>query len=111
MNLWKRSDIHLNDLEVPMITCNNSRMRLFYGSLRSIKLLLSILIAPLFLFAADNSVPEGTRITLQTNETLSTKLNAEGDAFTAVVTTPVYYGDRVVIPKGSVVNGSISRIL
>jgi type IV secretory pathway VirB10-like protein len=59
----------------------------------------------------ENGVPEGTRITLQMNETLSTKFNAEGDAFTAVVTTPVYFGDRVVIPKGSVVNGSISRIL
>jgi len=86
-------------------------MRHYFGSFRSIKILLSILMAPLFLLAADNNVSEGTRITLQLNETLSTKSNAEGDAFTAVVTMPVYLGGRIVIPKGSVVNGSISRIL
>lgn len=94
-----------------MISCNNNNMGHYCSSFRSINLLLSILLAPLFMFAADNSVPEGTRITLQLNETLSTKSNAEGDSFTAVVTTPVYLSDRVVIPKGSVVNGSISRIL
>jgi hypothetical protein len=86
-------------------------MKHYFGSFISIKLLLSILLAPLALLAADTGVPEGTRITLQLNETLSTKLNSEGDAFTAVVTTPVYLSDRVIIPKGSVINGSISRIL
>jgi hypothetical protein len=45
------------------------------------------------------------------NKNLSTKTNSEGDPFTAVVTMPVYLGDRMVIPKGSLVNGSISRIL
>jgi hypothetical protein len=111
MNHWKRFCIHLNDLEAPMISCDNSRMRISYCTFRSIKLLFSILLAPLFLFSVDNTVPEGSRITLQLNETLSTKMNAEGDTFTAVVTTPVYLGNRVGIPKGSVVNGSISRIL
>jgi type IV secretion system protein VirB10 len=94
-----------------MISCNNNGMQHYFGSFRSIKIFLSILMAPLFLLAADNNVSEGTRITLQLNETLSTKSNAEGDAFTAVVTMPVYLGGRIVIPKGSVVNGSISRIL
>jgi hypothetical protein len=41
---------------------------------------------------------------------LSTRVNSEGDAFTAVVTAPVYLGDRMVIPKGSKVTGSIARI-
>jgi type IV secretion system protein VirB10 len=60
---------------------------------------------------SDFSLPEGTRIVLQLNDHLSTRLNAEGDAFTANVIVPVYQGDHLLIPKGSVVTGSISRVL
>jgi hypothetical protein len=56
-------------------------------------------------------LPEGTRIVLQLNDHLSTRLNAEGDPFTANVIAPVYQGDRLVIPKGSTVSGSISRVV
>ncbi len=61
--------------------------------------------------ASDAILPDGTRISLQLNDHLSTKVNNEGDSFTAVVITPVYLGDRIVIPKGSLVAGSISRII
>lgn len=61
--------------------------------------------------AGEVTVAEGTRITLQLNEHLSTKLNNEGDSFTAVVSVPVFQGDRLVIPKGSIVSGSISRVV
>jgi hypothetical protein len=61
--------------------------------------------------AADVNLPDGTQITLQLNDTLSTASNMEGDKFTAVVAMPVYLGDRIVIPKGSLVTGSVSRIL
>ena len=61
--------------------------------------------------AADVRLPDGTQITLQLNDTLSTASNTEGDKFTAVVAMPVYFGDRIVIPKGSVVTGSVSRVL
>jgi len=60
--------------------------------------------------ALDAVIPEGKQLSLQLNESLSTEVNKEGDSFTAVVTTPFYSGDRVVIPKGSVVNGSVSRV-
>jgi hypothetical protein len=56
-------------------------------------------------------VPEGTKISLQLNSTLSTKSNNEGDSFTATVIAPVYLKDRLVIPKGSIVTGSVSHIL
>jgi hypothetical protein len=56
-------------------------------------------------------LPEGTRISLQLNDHLSTKQNLEGDPFTANVIAPVYLGDRLIIPKGSIVSGSISRVL
>ncbi len=57
------------------------------------------------------TVTEGTSISLQMNEHLSTKFNCEGDSFTAVVSAPVLVGERIAIPKGSIVNGSISRVV
>jgi len=61
--------------------------------------------------AEDAQLPKGTQITLRLNDTLSTASNMEGDEFTAVVVLPVYLGDRIVVPKGSVITGSVSRIL
>jgi hypothetical protein len=61
--------------------------------------------------ASGIAVPEGTVIGLQLNNHLSTKTNSEGDSFTAVVTTPIFLNERIAIPKGSTVTGSISRIL
>jgi len=57
------------------------------------------------------TLAQGTRISLHLNDYLSTKSNNEGDPFTATVAAPVYLGDRLMIPKGSLVTGSISRIL
>ncbi len=74
-------------------------------------LMLPLLMQPVSLAAAETILPESTRITLQLNNHLSTKVNSEGDVFTAYVTTAVSLGDRIVVPKGSVVTGSISRII
>jgi len=57
------------------------------------------------------TLPVGTKIALQLDDHLSTKLNSEGDSFTAKVIVPVYLGDRMAVPKGSIVTGSISRIV
>jgi hypothetical protein len=56
-------------------------------------------------------IPEGTQITLELNDHLSTKLSKEGDIFTAIVTAPVYVSERLVIPKGSLVTGNVSRVI
>ena len=56
-------------------------------------------------------LPKGTQITLRLNDTLSTASNMEGDEFTAAVANPVYLGSMIAIPRGSVVTGSVSRIL
>lgn len=61
--------------------------------------------------AGEATLPEGTRISLQLNDHLSTKQNLEGDPFTANVIAPVFLGDRLIIPKGSVVSGVVSRVL
>ncbi len=74
-------------------------------------LLTALLMQSASIAASDTVLPEKTRITLQLNNKLSTRVNSEGDAFTAYVTAPVLIGDKIVIPKGSVVTGSISRII
>ena len=60
--------------------------------------------------ASEITVAQGTRISVELNDHLSTKLNTEGDPFRANVTAPVYQGERLVIPKGSILIGSVSRI-
>jgi hypothetical protein len=94
-----------------MLSCNNYIMKQRGIICQGFILLFVLFLSPISQAAADTVLPEGTRITLQLNNPLSTKSNSEGDTFTAVVTMPVYLGNQMVIPKGSVVNGSISRIL
>lgn len=53
-------------------------------------------------------VPEGTVITVRTNETLGSKTSHAGDAFTATTMEPVQVGDKVVIPKGSEAGGTVT---
>ena len=93
-----------------MFPCKKARMT-FRLIMLQIIISAALLLQPLELRAADTILPEGTRISLQLNDDLSTKSNSEGDAFTAIVMAPVNLGDKIVIPKGSVVNGSISRMI
>ena len=53
---------------------------------------------------------KGTKIYLHLNDHLSTKLNRDGDVFTAEVVVPVFFKGRLVIPKGSIVTGYVSRV-
>lgn len=92
-----------------MMACKNSEM-VNRSVTMTCALLLFLVSLPRISPAADIIVPEGTRISLQLNDRISTAKNAEGDPFKAIVTEPVYVGDRIAIPKGSVVSGSISRI-
>jgi hypothetical protein len=57
------------------------------------------------------TLAQGTGISLQLNDHLSTKNNSEGDPFSAIVIKPVYQGEHLIIPKGSTITGSISRIV
>jgi hypothetical protein len=57
------------------------------------------------------AIVKGTRISLQLNHYLSTKLNSQGDDFSATVTEPIRQEEHLVLPKGSIVSGSISRII
>jgi hypothetical protein len=94
-----------------MLLCKNKEMKQFRSFTLGLALMLALAMCQVCLAGSDTVLPEGTKITLQLNDHLSTKANSEGDSFTAVVMFPVYLGDRMVIPKGSVVKGSISRII
>lgn len=91
-----------------MPLCENASMKKSFKRAMLGALAFLIFLPPLV--GGDLVLSEGTQISLQLNRDLSTRKNIEGDEFDAVVTDPVMVGDRVVIPKGSVVSGSISRI-
>jgi len=73
-------------------------------------LMLIVFFLPSICPAGDLVVHEGTKIALQLNDRLSTKNSKEGQRFTAVVAEPVNQGNQLVIPKGSIVTGTVSRI-
>ncbi len=54
------------------------------------------------------SVPAGTMIHCRTNQTLTTKINVQGDAFTLSVREPVAVDGSVVIPVGATLAGHIT---
>jgi hypothetical protein len=56
------------------------------------------------------SVPAGTLLHCRTTQTLTTKLNSQGDAFTMSVSEPVTINGRVAIPVGSTLAGRITRM-
>jgi hypothetical protein len=60
---------------------------------------------------SETTLPEKTLIQLELNDHLSSKLNHEGDSFTATVTVPLYISEHLAVPKGSLVTGNISRII
>ena len=56
------------------------------------------------------SVPAGTLLHCRTLETLTTKLNSQGDAFTVNVAEPVTVNGRVAVPAGATLAGRITRM-
>lgn len=55
-------------------------------------------------------VPEGTKIVFTLNNNLGTKSSRAGDTFNGVVSRSVRVGERVAIPEGSVVRGSVTSV-
>ena len=56
------------------------------------------------------SVPAGTMLHCRTTETITTKLNSQGDAFTISVVEPVTINGLAAIPVGSTLAGHITRM-
>ena len=60
--------------------------------------------------ATDVQVDQGTEVSLTLNDTLSSKTSQVGDAFSASVSQAVQVGDKVAIPAGSIVRGTVARV-
>jgi hypothetical protein len=56
------------------------------------------------------SVPAGTMLHCRITQTLTTKLNFQGDAFTLNVSEPVSINGRVAIPAGAMLAGRITHM-
>lgn len=55
-------------------------------------------------------VPAGTMLHCRTTQTLTTKLNFQGDTFTARVAEPVRLNGQDLIPVGAIVDGRVVRL-
>ncbi len=71
--------------------------------------LLSQLIAPLA-WAEAFSAPSGNLLHCRLTQTLSTKLNFQGDLFTATIAEPLVVNNHDVIPVGAKLEGRIARL-
>ncbi len=52
--------------------------------------------------------PAGTSLTIRTTKSIDTDQNKVGDTFAATLDVPLTVGDRVVVPKGTEVDGKIA---
>lgn len=67
--------------------------------------------SPLVTVAQNTQVLKGTPIRLTLLNSLSTASSRDGDPFAAVVSEPVYYGGRLVLPAGTRVNGQVGSVV
>ncbi len=57
------------------------------------------------------TIPAGTTLHCRLTQTISTKLNFQGDAFTATVTEPYMVNGHEIIPVGSTITGRIADLI
>lgn len=57
-----------------------------------------------------NTIPAGTMLHCRITQTLTTKLNFQGDAFTARVSEPVIMDGHEAIPVGATITGRVARM-
>jgi hypothetical protein len=73
-------------------------------------LALFALTAPLAVHAQSDQVIPGTQVRLILQNGLSTTVARDGDPFTAVVAEPVFSGNRIILPAGAKVHGTITSV-
>lgn len=72
--------------------------------------LMVVLISLTFSWGQDATVSEGTRIHVRLDDQLHSGQTQQGETFTMTVDEPVAAGDRVVIPKGTIVTGTVAEV-
>lgn len=66
--------------------------------------------APFKADAKTKRIPAGTKLKLQLIDSVNTLVGSEGDAFNAMLIEDQISGTSVILPAGSVIRGSISKI-
>jgi hypothetical protein len=80
------------------------------------KALLSLVVALAFLctslvsYAEPHQVAQGTRVRLSLVTDISTSSSRDGDPFVAIVSEPVFIGNKLLIPMGTRINGTIGTV-
>ena len=59
--------------------------------------------------ASEIEVPAGTELQVRLNEALGSRRTGAGERFDATLHAPVVVSDRVVLPKGAIVHGRVTR--
>ncbi|HKS95457.1 MAG TPA: hypothetical protein VJV74_04910, partial [Terriglobia bacterium] len=72
--------------------------------------LLAVVLALGAVTALAQNIPAGTLIHCRLMQTLSTRVNYPGDAFTAGVSEPVMLNGRTVIPVGATLTGRVATL-
>ena len=62
------------------------------------------------LWGANYTIPAGTILNCRLSQTLTTRLNYQGQAFTATVSEPLVINGQQAIPIGTTVNGRIASL-
>ncbi len=63
------------------------------------------------LAAQSHTVPAGSKINCRLTQTLSTKSNFQNDPFQARISEPLYVGNDIVLPTGSLIDGRIAWLV
>jgi hypothetical protein len=78
---------------------------------RALLFAVAVLLSVTFGRAETFTIPAGSTIHCRLVQTISTKLNFQGDAFTAEVTEPYVVNGVEIIPVGSTITGRIADLL
>ncbi len=77
---------------------------------RALWIALAVLLSVPLARAQSVAIPAGTVVNCRLLQTLSTKMNYQGDPFTATVTEAVVVSGRQVIPVGAMIEGHVVRM-
>ncbi len=78
---------------------------------RFVFLALAVLLTVPLGFAENFSIPAGTTLHCRLTQTLSTKLNYQGDPFTATLSEPYMVNGQQILPAGATIEGRISELV
>jgi hypothetical protein len=78
---------------------------------RALLFAVAVLVSVSIVKAETFTVPAGTTLHCRLTQTISTKLNFQGDAFTATVTEPYVVNGQQIIPVGSTITGRIAELI